>query len=154
MLAHLPIKNNTMFSIVLLCSRMKCMMRDGHTHEDSEPKRITPKALLSFPPRKCFKYMWHDQGKWVTCRKFQFQFSYTTFSKLQHASFWCKPHYNWMSGYRVMTDLTRLKTIRNKGIGTLFLPISQNQYRRHPTLFSWSCHIWVWMVKHIISLES
>ena len=25
-------------------------------------------------------YMWHDQGKWVTCRKFQFQFSYTTFS--------------------------------------------------------------------------
>ena len=24
--------------------------------------------------------MWHDQGKWVTCRKCQFLFSYTTFS--------------------------------------------------------------------------
>ena len=36
--------------------------------------------------RKCIDHnkqncqMWHDQGKWVTCRKFQFQFSYTTFS--------------------------------------------------------------------------
>ena len=28
---------------------------------------------------------WHDQGKWVTCRKFQFLLSYTTFSKLQNA---------------------------------------------------------------------
>ena len=29
-------------------------------------------------------YTWHDQGKWVTCQNF------TTFSKLQNASFWCK----------------------------------------------------------------
>ena len=36
--------------------------------------------------------MWHDQGKWV-----KFLFSYTTFSILQNASFWCKPHYNWIS---------------------------------------------------------
>ena len=46
--------------------------------------------------------MWHDQGKWVTCRKFQFQFSYTTFSKLQNASFWCKPHLQldiWLQSY-------------------------------------------------------
>ena len=27
-----------------------------------------------------FSYMWHDQVKWVTCRKCQFLFSYTTFS--------------------------------------------------------------------------
>ena len=80
--------------------------------------------------------MWHDQGKWVTCRKFQFQFSYTTFSKC-----WCKPHYNWISGYRVMTDLTML-TGWNKGIWTLFLPISQNipDIRLNS---SWSCNI-VW----------
>ena len=29
-------------------------------------------------------HMWHDQGKWVTCRKCQFLFSYTTFSKRQN----------------------------------------------------------------------
>ena len=45
-------------------------------------------------------HMWHDQGKWVTCRKFQFQFSYTAFSSNQNASLWCKSHYNWVSGYR------------------------------------------------------
>ena len=32
-----------------------------------------------------------------------------------------------------MKNLSMLKTIYNKGIGTLFLPLSQNQYRRHPT---------------------
>ena len=86
-------------------------------------------------------YMWHDQGKWVTCRKFQFLFSYTTLSSCQHASFWCKLHYNCISGYRVMNDLSMLKTIQNKGIWTLFLPISEKQHRRHPTHSSWSCHI-------------
>ena len=43
---------------------------------------------------KCFILccnMWHDQGKWVTCRKLQFLFSCSTFSKLQNASFWCNP---------------------------------------------------------------
>ena len=93
--------------------------------------------------------LWHDQGKWVTCRKCQFLFSYTTFSKLQNASFWCKPHHNWVSGYRVMKDLTMLKTIWNKGIWTLFLPISQKQHPRHPTHSSWSCHILL-TCKHII----
>ena len=38
-----------------------------------------------------FCKMWHDQGKWVTCRKCKFLISYTTFSKLQNASFWCNP---------------------------------------------------------------
>ena len=28
-----------------------------------------------------------------------------TFSKLQNVSFWCKPHYNWISGY---TELLRI----------------------------------------------
>ena len=67
-----------------------------------------------------------------------------TFTKLQNASFWCKPHYNWIfgnSGYRVMKDLTMLKTICNKGIWTLFLPISQKHHSRHPTHSPWSCHI-------------
>ena len=90
---------------------------------------------------KTVTYMWHDQGKWVTCRKFQFQFYYTTFSKLENASFWCKPHNNWISGYWVMKDLTMLKTIWNEGIWTLFLPISQKQHLRHPTHSSWSWHI-------------
>ena len=62
-------------------------------------------------------------------------FSCTTFSRRQNASFWFKPHYNWISGYRVM------KAIWNKGIWTLFWPISQKQHPWHPTHFSWSCHI-------------
>ena len=36
--------------------------------------------------KKCMDdNMWHDRGKWVTCRKFQSQFSYITFSLLQNA---------------------------------------------------------------------
>ena len=37
--------------------------------------------------RLILRHMWHDQGKWVTCRKFQFQFSYTNFIKPWSASF-------------------------------------------------------------------
>ena len=48
---------------------------------------------------------------YVTRSREMSQFSCTTFSKLQNASFWCRPHYNWISGYRVMKDLTMLKTI-------------------------------------------
>ena len=115
------------------------------------PKKIPPtprKSPLTFFQISLFlclyvfllTKLWHDQGKWVTCRKCQFLFSYTTFSKLQNASFWCKPHHNWVSGYRIMKDLTMLNTIWNKGNGTLFLPISQKQHPRHPTHSSWSCH--------------
>ena len=49
--------------------------------------------------------------------------------------------YNWISGYKVMKNLTMLKTIWNEGIQTLFLPISQKQHPWHPTHSSWSCHI-------------
>ena len=55
-----------------------------------------------------------NQGKWFTCRKCQFLFSYTTFSKLQNTSFWCKPHYNWISCYRVMNDFTMLNQYETK----------------------------------------
>ena len=58
-----------------------------------------------------------------------------------NASFWRKPHYNWISRNRVMKDLTMLKSISNKGIWTLFLPLSQKQHRQNPTHSSWSCHI-------------
>ena len=98
-------------------------------------------------------HMWHDQGKWVTCRRFQFLFSYTIVSQLQNASFWCKPHYNWICGYRVMQDLTMLKTISNKRIWTLFLPISQNQYNQHPTHSSWSCHIIIFVVFWLVKVK-
>ena len=60
---------------------------------------------------KQVRNMWHDQGKWVTCRKFQFLFSCTTFSNNQYASFWSKPHNNLISGYWVMKNLSLLKTI-------------------------------------------
>ena len=40
---------------------------------------------------KFIKHMWHDQGKWVTCRKFQFLVSYTTFSNFKMLHFDAKP---------------------------------------------------------------
>ena len=58
-------------------------------------------------------------------------------------SFWCKPHYNWISGCRLQSyeEFVNAKNNIYKGIWTLFLQISHNQYRRHPTHSSWSCHI-------------
>ena len=71
--------------------------------------------------------MWHDQGKWVTCRKFQFLFSYTHFLQLQNASFWCKPYYKWISGYRVYEGFVNAKNnIKQKGdLNTVFANISK-----------------------------
>ena len=70
-----------------------------------------------------------------------FQDCYTTFWQHTNASFWCKLHMNWMSGYRVMSNLSLLKTIENKEIWTLSWPISQKQYLRHQTHFTWPCSI-------------
>ena len=58
-----------------------------------------------------------------------------------------------------MKNLSMLKTIWNKGIWTLFLPISQKQYGRHPTHSSWSCHIcscpfsWITLMKTLCTNE-
>ena len=95
--------------ILILCTRSLVLPSNQNRFVSQNPK---------------ISQMWHDQRKWVrvTCRKFLF--SCTTFSELQNASFWYKSHYNWISGYRVMMDLTMLKTIWNKGIWTLFRPIS------------------------------
>ena len=78
-----------------------------------------------------FIIMWHDRGKWVTCRKMSIHRFLCHFL----TSFWCKPHWNCISGYRVTE------------IWTLFLLISQNHYFRHPTHSP--CHIfctlfWSW----------
>ena len=68
--------------------------------------------------------MWRDQGKWVTCRKLQFLFSYTTVSKLQNTL--CKPHYNWISGFRVMKNLTMLKQYETKEFEPYFCQYLKN----------------------------
>ena len=62
--------------------------------------------------------MWHDQGKWVTCRKFQFLFSYIPLSQNFKMLHFDTTPITIGSGYRVMKDLTMLKTIWNKGIWT------------------------------------
>ena len=72
-------------------------------------------------------------------KNFNFYFLTPHCHKFKNASFWCIPDYNWISGYRVMNDLSILKT--KKGIWTLFLPISQKQHGWHSTHSSWSCHI-------------
>ena len=64
--------------------------------------------------------------------------SYDTFSNLQTALFWCESHSNWISGYR---ELANAKSNTKQNILNTVLPISQNQYFRHPTHSSWSCHM-------------
>ena len=44
----------------------------------------------------------------------------------------------WLQSYE---EFVNAKTIKNKGIWPLFMPISQKQYLRHPTHSSWSCHM-------------
>ena len=57
---------------------------------------------------------------------FQFLFSCTTFSKHQNASFWCKPHYNWIPSYRVMKDFTMLKQYVTKEFEYCFCQYLKN----------------------------
>ena len=52
-------------------------------------------------------YMWHDQGKWVTC----WRLVDTTIWQLRNATFWCKSHKNWIPGHRAMSKLSVLKTV-------------------------------------------
>ena len=52
--------------------------------------------------------------------------------------------------YRVMSNLSMLKTRYNKGIRTLSLPISQKTYLRHPTH---SCHIMFFFTCFIHKLD-
>ena len=47
----------------------------------------------------------------------------------------------WFQSYEVFDNA---KTIWNKGILTLFLPISKKRHPRHPTHSSWSCHNCSW----------
>ena len=82
--------------------------------------------LISFgnTRHKCdSSYMWHDQWKWVTCRKCQFLFSYTTFLQLQNASFWCKPHYNWIWSYEEFNNAKN--NIKQRNLNTVFAIISK-----------------------------
>ena len=60
-------------------------------------------------------YVWHDQGKWVTCRKLQLLFSYTTFSK-----FFITIHYNWMSGKSYDTFINAKNNIKQRNLNTTF----------------------------------
>ena len=66
-------------------------------------------SITTFPTSDSFllimSHMWHDQGKRVTCRKkntISVFVHHHCLTILQNGSFWCKPHYNWISGYRVM----------------------------------------------------
>ena len=61
--------------------------------------------------------------------------------QLNKSTFWCKYHENWMSGYKVMSNLSVLKTMKNKRFWPLSLPISLKQYLRHATHSPRSCHI-------------
>ena len=53
-------------------------------------------------------------------------FNFYFLTPLYHASFWCKPHYNWISGYRVMKDLSMLiNNIKQRNLNTIFANISK-----------------------------
>ena len=80
-------------------------------------------------------YLWHDQGKWVTCRKISkipslllyFLITSKYFMLMQTPS----QLDTWLQSYE---EFVHAKNNINKRIWTLFLPISQQQYLRHPTL--------------------
>ena len=78
--------------------------------------------------------MWHDY--------FKFLFAYIAW--LQNASCWCKPHYSWIPGYRVMKSLlvlyTQYKT-KEFEIKGLFFPISQKHFSNMRLILVLSCHL-------------
>ena len=57
---------------------------------------------------------WHDQRKWITCRKISFSIFFLHHFPITHALFGSKPHNNWISGYRVMKNLSMLKQYKTK----------------------------------------
>ena len=71
--------------------------------------------------------MWHDQGKWVTCRKISISIFLHHF--LRSSKFFILMQTPlqvdvWLQSYE---EFDIVKTLWNKGIWTLFLPISQKQ---------------------------
>ena len=49
------------------------------------------------------------KGNMSLVENFNFYFLAPQSHNLKMLSIWCKPHYNWTSGYRVVQDLTMLK---------------------------------------------
>ena len=84
-------------------------------------------SIQSFRMRLALCNMWHDQGKWVTCRKFKFLFSYTPLQldiRLQ--------------SYEGFDNAKNNK--KQKNLNTVFANISKTT-SHNPTHSSWSCHI-------------
>ena len=81
----------------------------------------------------------------------QFWFFIINHLSILNATFWSKPHLNRTFGCRDMNILWSLKTIKNIRICHIFKPVTQNQYPRHPTHSSWSCHIYICLVLNVRS---
>ena len=75
---------------------------------------------------------WHDQGKWVTCRKFQFPFSLNTvhhFLKTSKCFIFMQTPLRldiWLQSYEGV-DKTK-NHMKQRYLCTLFLPISQKKH--------------------------
>ena len=70
----------------------------------------------------------------------QFLFSYTISHNIKMLYFDANPITYWDIWLQSYEEYVNAKNNINKGIWTLFLPISQKQYHRHPTHSAWSCH--------------
>ena len=64
-----------------------------------------------------------------------------SFSLLHNASFWCR-HFDANPLHSYEEFVNAKNNIKQRNWNTV-LPISQNQYRRHPTHSSWSCNIYL-----------
>ena len=59
----------------------------------------------------CFICIWHNQGKWVTCRKCQIPIFFNIFLTISKCFILMHTYFNWISGYRVMKNFSTLNTI-------------------------------------------
>lgn len=92
----------------------------------------------------CRQIVWHAQRKWVACwRCFQFEIFTLLSVNLKMLHFWCIAHYNRIAHYNQIPSYRpmyqRCKQYNTKEFELFSLPISQKQYRQHPTHPPWLC---------------
>ena len=86
--------------------------------------------------------MWHDQVKRESfVEDFQFWHFLHHLLTIWKCYLLMQPHQTQITSYRVISNLSMLKTILNKGIWTLSFAKILKQYMRH-RLFLWSCQIY------------
>ena len=128
------------------------IQKHGERPEGSWLGQNPSQALKAYRMLACWRKNSHSQQiKWTICDtikgneshvgNIQFWAFNINHLSIKNATFWSKPHLYWASGCRDMNILWSLKAMKNIKLCHLFMPVTQNQYSRHPTHSPWSCHI-------------